>query len=258
MPASHTIGSRIQERFGRAASAYAVSRVHRGGPDLDAMLAAAALTGRERVLDLGCGPGHAAAAFAPHAREVVGLDLTEAMLEVARHLAAERGLSNLRFEHADASKLPFDAGSFERVTSRLSAHHYANPRAVLREVARVLVPGGSFLLVDAVAPDDPAQDSFLNAFEMLRDPSHVRDHTVTQWCDMLREAGLVAETLGHFTITQEFEAWVERIGTSPGAVTGLRALFDEAPDEVRGAFGIRGHGAYGFRLDLALIRGTLA
>jgi len=127
---------------------------------------------------------------------------------------------------------------------------------VLREAARVLAPGGSFLLVDAVAPDDPAQDSFLNAFEMLRDPSHVRDHTVTQWCDMLREVGLVAEVLGHFTITQEFEPWVERIGTSPGAVTGLRALFDEAPDEVRGAFGIRGHGAYEFRLELALIRGA--
>jgi hypothetical protein len=41
-------------------------------------------------------------------------------------------------------------------------------------------------------------------------------------------------------------------------VVGLRALFDEAPDEVRGAFGIRGHGAYDFRLELALIRAVRA
>ena len=258
MHGSHSIGSRIQERFGRAAAAYAVSAVHRGGPDLDAMLAAAALCGRERVLDLGCGPGHAAAAFAPHAAEVVALDLTEAMLEVGRKLAAERGLANLRFERGDAARLPFEAGRFERVTSRLSAHHYADPAAVLREVARVLTPGGAFLLVDCVAPENPAQDSFLNAFEMLRDPSHVRDHSVTQWCEMLRAAGLAPEPLGRFSIHQEFDPWVERIGTSPGAVEGLRALFDEAPDEVRGAFGIRGHGAYDFRLELALIRATAA
>lgn len=255
-PQRHSIESRIQERFGRAAAAYAVSPVHRGGPDLDAMLAAAALTGRERVLDLGCGPGHAAAAFAPHAAEVVALDLTEAMLETGRALAAERGLANLRFERGDAARLPFPDASFERVTSRHSAHHYSDPRAVLREVARVLRPGGTFLLVDAVAPENPAQDSFLNAFEILRDPSHVRDHTVAQWCEMLRAVGLEPSTLASFTIELDFAAWVERIGTSPAAITGLRALFDEAPDEVRGAFGIVGHGAYDFRLELALIRGS--
>lgn len=258
MPQTESIGARIQERFGRAAAAYAVSPVHRGGPDLDALIAAAKLSGRERVLDLGCGPGHAAAALAPHAAEVVALDLTLAMVELGRRLAAERGIENLRFERGDAARLPFEAARFERVSSRLSAHHYADPAAVLREVARVLAPGGAFLLVDTVAPDDPAQDSFLNAFELLRDPSHVRDHSVAQWCGMMRAAGLAPEPLGSFTITQEFDAWVERIGTAPGAVVGLRALFDEAPEEVRGAFGIRGHGAYDFRLELALIRATRA
>jgi len=253
---SQSIESRIQERFGRAAAAYAASPVHRGGPDLDAMLAAAALTGRERVLDLGCGPGHAAARLAPHAAEVVALDLTEAMLETGRVLAAEKGLANLRFERGDAARLPFPDASFERVTSRHSAHHYSDPRAVLREVARVLRPGGFFLLVDAVAPENPARDSFLNGFEMLRDPSHVRDHTVAQWTEMMRAAGLAPSTLGSFTIEIDFDAWVARIGTAPAAVTGLRALFDEAPEEVRGAFGIRGHGAYDFRLELTLIRAT--
>jgi len=249
------ISASIQDQFGRAAARYAVSPVHRGGPDLDAMLAAAALSGRERVLDLGCGPGHAAAAFAPYAAEVVGLDLTEAMLVEARSMAALRGIPNLRFERGDAARLPFATGRFERVTSRLSAHHYADPAAVLREVERVLTPGGSFVLVDTVAPEDPAKDSFLNAFELLRDPSHVRDHSVTQWCALFRAAGFEPETLGSFRIQQEFTPWVERIGTAPAAVAGLRALFDAAPDEVRGAFDIRGAGEYGFSLDLALIRG---
>jgi SAM-dependent methyltransferase len=114
MGAGHSIGSRIQERFGRAAAAYAVSAVHRGGADLDAMLEAAALSGRERVLDLGCGPGHAAAAFAPRAAEVVGLDLTEAMVALARELSAERGNAHQRVERGDPPRLPVAAGRGER------------------------------------------------------------------------------------------------------------------------------------------------
>jgi SAM-dependent methyltransferase len=248
----------IQDRFGPAAAAYAASAVHRSGADLDGMLAAAALRGRERVLDLGCGAGHSAFAFAAHSAEVVAYDLTPAMLAQARSGAADRGLSNLRFQQGDAAQLPFEDGTFDVVTSRLSAHHYSRPRDALREVARVLAPGGLFLLSDTVAPEDPARDSFLNCFELLRDPSHVRDHRISEWHAMFREAGLDAETLGTFRISQEFGPWVERIGTCEGAISGLRALFETAPDEVRRDFGIRGGGSYDFTLELAVLRGRLA
>jgi len=126
----------IQQRFGAAAAAYAVSAVHRGGPDLDAMLAAGVASGRERVLDVGCGAGHTALAFAERAASVVALDLTPAMLEQARRLAAERGLANVRFEQGNAARLPFPDASFEVVTSRLAAHHVAEPAAMVREAAR--------------------------------------------------------------------------------------------------------------------------
>jgi SAM-dependent methyltransferase len=246
----------IQDRFGAAAAAYAVSAVHRAGPDLDAMLAAGVATGRERVLDVGCGAGHTALAFAERVASVVALDLTPAMLAQARRLAAERGLANVRFEQGNAAHLPFPDASFDVVTSRLAAHHVADPAAMVNEVARVLARGGIFLLSDTIAPEDSARDTFLNAFELLRDPSHVRDHRISEWCAMFRAAGLAPTCLGRFDIHQEFEPWVARIGTSPDAVVGLRALCDAAPDEVRGHYGIRGRGDYAFRLDSAVLRGA--
>ena len=248
----------IRSRFGAAAVAYAESPVHRGGPDLDAMLAAGVASGRERVLDVGCGAGHTALAFAARVASVVALDLTPAMLEQAARLAAERGLANLRFEQGDAASLPFPDASFDIVTSRLAAHHVGDPAAMVWEAARVLVPGGVFLLVDTVADEDPALDTFCNAFELLRDPSHVRDHRVSEWEAWFRAAGLAVETLARFDIPLEFEPWVARIGTSPEGQTGLRALFDAAPDDVRAHFRIHEAAPYAFRLESALLRGRQA
>src|SRR5512146_775976 len=127
----------VQRQFGAVAANYTTSAVHRGGPDLDAMLAAAAPHGDERVLDAGCGTGHTALAFAPLVAEVVGVDLTEAMLEQGRGLAAQRGLANVAFQYGDVERLPFPDATFDLVTSRYSAHHYPHPLVALREFARV-------------------------------------------------------------------------------------------------------------------------
>jgi ubiquinone/menaquinone biosynthesis C-methylase UbiE len=243
----------IRRVFGSAAERYAASSVHAAGPDLDAMLAAAELGGGEKVLDLGCGTGHTALAFAACGAEVEALDLTAEMLAQGRHMAEERGLANVRFREGDAAQLPFADDAFDVVTSRLSAHHYGCPEAAVREAARVLRPGGRLLLVDSVAPADAAQDTFLNAIEILRDPSHVRDHTVVQWCAMFEASGLVPELLGTWTYRIAFDEWVERVETPAGEVAQLRSLFAKAPDDVRAAFRIAADGS--FDIPAALVRG---
>ncbi len=243
----------IQRQFSAAAAGYAASAVHRGGENLDAMLALAGERARGRVLDVGCGAGHTALAFAAVAREVVGLDLTPAMLEQARALAAARGLGNLRFEPGDAAALPFADGAFDVVTSRLCAHHYARPEASVREAARVLAPGGLYLLVDSVAPDAPALDTFFQTFELLRDPSHVRNHRAGEWRRMFEGAGLAADAPCEWWLSIDFDDWTRRMATPPVAVAALRALFDGASEEARAFFDLgAGHS---FRMPIALVRG---
>jgi len=246
----------VQRQFAPVAANYATSAVHVGGPDLRAMLDAVLLCGDERALDVGCGPGHTALAFAPRVGEVVAVDLTEDMLAQGRRLATERGIGNVVFQQGDVENLPFPAASFDLVTSRYSAHHYPHPLVALHEVARVLKPGGAFLLVDVVSPDSPATDVFLNRIETLRDPSHVRNHTVAQWTDMLATAGLTAEMVGVWPLRLEFASWVTRMNTPPAAVAEIRALLDRAAPEIRAALAVEED--YSFTVQVALLQGRMS
>src|SRR5512139_1841184 len=95
---------------------------------------AARLTPRSRALDVGCGPGIVTEALARHAGEVVGCDLTPAMLDRAQRRAEAAGLRNARFVPARAESLPFEDGYFDLVVSRSAVHHFPDPAVVLREM----------------------------------------------------------------------------------------------------------------------------
>jgi SAM-dependent methyltransferase len=244
----------IQRQFAAAADAYVVSPVHRGGPDLDAMIALAGDVSGHPVLDVGTGAGATGLAFAARGGRVVALDLTPAMLDTARRQAAERGLRTFETRLGDAAELPFGDASFDLVTCRVCAHHFGRPRRAVAEMARVLAPGGQVLLVDSISPEDPAADTFLNAIELLRDPSHVRNHRVSEWLAWFGELGLAAEHVRTFPTFLDFEDWTARMNTPEHERAQLRRLMDGAPSEVRAAFAIgTGHD---WSIPLALFRAT--
>lgn len=106
---------------------------------------APSLEGVRRALDVGCGPGRftiLAAERLPGA-ELHGIDLAPTMIELARgHAAGSPAAERLHFEVADVARLPYADGRFDAVLSSGSIKHWPDPEAALREIHRVLAPGG--------------------------------------------------------------------------------------------------------------------
>lgn len=109
----------------------------------------APLHGTETVVDAGTGTGFMAAGVAPYAARVIGVDFSEAMLAVARENVAKLGLTNVEFRQGDLEHLSLEAASADVVLANMALHHAPDPLAALREMVRVLKPGGRVVIMDA-------------------------------------------------------------------------------------------------------------
>lgn len=97
-----------------------------------------------KVLDVGCGNGYVLSHYARHGAEVDGVDLTDAAVELSRKRFALAGLKGT-FTRIDGAVLPFEDGSFDIVCSMGVLHHIPDPQPIVREVHRVLRPGGELI-----------------------------------------------------------------------------------------------------------------
>jgi ubiquinone/menaquinone biosynthesis C-methylase UbiE len=234
----------VAQQFGATARTYLESVTHATGEDLEMLGAEVAAIPDAVALDLGCGAGHASFALAPHAASVTAYDLTAQMLAVVQREAAARKLRNISTVQGMAEVLPFADAHFDYVISRYSAHHWHDVPAALREVRRVLKPGGRALLIDTAGGETPLLDTHLQAVEILRDPSHIRDYSVREWLALFGETGFTATLRKEWPIKIEFSGWIERQRTSPERVAAIHALWSAAPDEVRTFFEVQPDGSF--------------
>ena len=237
----------VTKQFGSRAQAYLESAVHAAGDDLRLLGEAIAASPDALVLDLGCGAGHASFAVAKHAAQVVAYDLSEEMLNIVKRTAEERSLKNLTVAQGAAEKLSLPSNSMDWVISRYSAHHWHNVPAALREVRRVLKPGGRVLLIDTVGEETPLLDTYLQAIELLRDPSHVRNYSRREWGSMFTDAGFAPTIEQEWPLPLNFAAWVARMRTPLENVTAIQSLWAAAPDEVVRHFEVQSDGSFTLR-----------
>jgi SAM-dependent methyltransferase len=180
----------------------------------------------DTVLDVACGPGILACAFAKVARHVTGIDLTPAMLERARLLQAEQGLTNLTWHHGDVLPLPFADGQFTLVVSRFAFHHLLEPAAVLAEMRRVCAPGGTVMVIDsAPAPEKAAA---FNALERLRDPSHTRALPLAEHVTLFARAGLEPPRQTFYRLQSDLDGLLARSFPNPGDAARIRTMVERS------------------------------
>lgn len=252
MPKSHD--EVVEAQFGGQAAAYVDSSVHATGEDLDALEAIAARECPVRALDLGTGGGHVAYRLAPHAGAVVAADLSTAMLKAVAAEAAVRGLSNISTCPTPAENMPFDNASFDLLACRYSAHHWRDFDAGLREARRVLKPGALAIFIDVGSPGHPAFDTHLQAVELLRDPSHVRNYSEAEWSAALVRAGFRIRVTRKRRLRMEYASWVERMRTPDAHRAAIRSLQQGASADVAKYFAIEADGS--FSIDTLQIEAT--
>ncbi|MBC7701137.1 class I SAM-dependent methyltransferase [Aquabacterium sp.] len=240
------------DQYGSQAQAYLDSPVHAQGPDLAKAqaLVAQSIPARGQALDVGCGAGHLSFALAPHLARIVALDPSPQMLATVQQAALARGLRHIETVPSSAERLPFPDATFDLVCSRYSAHHWTQLAPALKEMRRVLKPGGRLLLIDVQGEEDALVDSHLQAIELLRDRSHVRNRAVSQWGTLLADAGFIDIDHDSWPVHIDYSSWVARMRTPASRVAMIREVQTDAPQEVQEALAIERDGSFTFTTGL--------
>mgnify|MGYP003585177042 FL=1 len=212
--------ARIVEQFTRQAIPFTMVPGH-----LDAIGHLQKISGvaaDDTVLDVACGPGLVACAFARHCTNVTGIDLTPAMIEQAQQRQADEGLANLNWQVGDAVPLPWSDNSFSLVITRYSFHHLLAPASALAEMIRVCNPGGRVLVADVAMPLE--KSAAYDRLEIMRDPSHIHALTTNEFSDLFLNSGLTECRTSSYGVEIELETQLRASFPAPGDEPRIREM----------------------------------
>ena len=217
--------------FTHQAESFNASRAANAQETLAALVELADPKPGERWLEAACGPGVVARTLAPRAGTVHGVDLTPAMVELARREAA--GLGNATFSVGDATALPDPDGAYDGAIARFTLHHVPVPARLVEELARVVRPGGAVVLADHLLDEDPVAAAWSQEVERLRDPSHWASLPLERLRALGAGAGLELEAEQVVPLALELGDWLERGSGTAVARPLLERLLAAPPESGR-------------------------
>ncbi|WP_338448952.1 class I SAM-dependent methyltransferase [Niallia oryzisoli] len=235
---SEELKSKVKQQFGTNAKKYVDSKSHAYGSDLPIIISWAEPKEYWVVLDIATGGGHVTKQLSPYVKQVFATDITIEMLNEAKKFL-DQYVSNVSYIVADAERLPFLDETFDLITCRIAAHHFPNPQNFIGEVSRVLKPGGKFILVDNIVPEDERIDEFINTLELLRDHSHVRCYKEGEWKSWANNAGLGFIKSQIRKKTLDYKPWVQRTTTSVDQVLIVKEHIINADEHIQEYCGIK-------------------
>jgi SAM-dependent methyltransferase len=220
--------SLIVDQFSRQAELFAQSPALHNEAALSLLVEAATPRSSDVTLDVACGPGSVAVAFARVVRKSAGLDATPAMLGEAEKLAAANNIANVEWHPGDVYALPFADNSFDIVTCRFAFHHLHKPARAFSEMQRVCRPGGHIALCDGIASDDPEKAAAFNRMERHRDPSTVEFRPLGWHLALFQSAGLPSPVTHFYQVPAERERLIAASFPANDDRALLRRMIDES------------------------------
>jgi SAM-dependent methyltransferase len=226
----------VVDEFTHQAQTFGASSAARSPRALDELLRLAAPRRGQRWLEVACGPGIISRRLAGEVGgtgEVHGVDVTPAMIEVARRETVAAGAGNATFALGDATALEEADGAFDGIITRFSLHHIPAPGRVLREMARVVGPGGVVVVADHLADEDAEAAAWSQEIERLRDPSHWACLTLGRLRRLGAAAGLKLEDEALLPLELDFDDWLARGSGGGGARIVIECLLADPPPGAR-------------------------
>jgi ubiquinone/menaquinone biosynthesis C-methylase UbiE len=207
----------------------------------------------DEVLDVACGPGLVACEVAKVAGHVTGIDLTPAMIDQARARQRSLGLANLAWVVGDAQPLPFPDGTFSRVITRYSFHHFADPAGVFAEMVRACRPGGRVTVAD-VFTTSPDQAEAYDRLEKFRDPSHTHALQLAELEGLF--AGLTEVRKEFYRYPVRVEELLARSFPDAGGADQFRRAVEADVGVDRMGIGATRDGGLGFSFPVVIVSGV--
>lgn len=182
--------------------------------------------------DFGIGTGNSALPFLKAGGRVLGVDLTPAMARRGRERLAGEGFSHdAHFTLARCERTPLADGAVDCAICRNTFHHLADPETVVREMARVVRPGGHVIVMDHCYPDDDAERARIEEIDHIREPAMVRILSLKDFRAIFAACGLEVEEAEALSRRDSFDNWIAGAGTAeadiPRVRAGVRRLRDE-------------------------------